>query len=357
MELLDVIKFEGDDQTLVWKHPHEDFNTKSVLIVHESQEAIFFKDGKALDLFGPGKYELETENIPLLRNLINIPTMGVSPFHCEVYFINKITSMNMEWGTNSRFQVLDPHFQVPLNVGASGSMEFVIDDSRKFLIKVVGTQQNVTSGKVMKYFREKTVTKVKSYLATIMTELSYVNVTQHLDEISEALNSKLNEEYKEYGIKLINFYVSTIIVPEEDTLKIKEVLNKKMEYGTFNINWADDQIVQISKKYAENPGSQDNVGGMMAQVPIAMAFGQMLKNNIMGDINNPLTEQSNIFKQKKEENKNGFYCPDCGTNLVKEAKFCYNCGKSFSNELSCPQCGQKISEEYKFCMYCGCKLE
>ena len=232
MQLLDVIKFEGDDNLLIWKHPNEDFNTKSVLIVHESQEAIFFKDGKALDLFGPGKYELKTENIPLLRNIINIPTMGVSPFHCEVYFINKITALNMEWGTNSHFQVLDPHFGVPLNVGASGSLEFIIEDSRKFLIKVVGTQQNVTSAKIMRYLREKTVTKVKSYLATIMAEVSYVNVTQHLDEISEALNSKLNEEYMEYGIKLINFYVSTIIVPESDTLKIKEVLNKKMEYGT-----------------------------------------------------------------------------------------------------------------------------
>ena len=72
-------------------------------------------------------------------------------------------------------------------------MEFIIEDARKFLIKIVGTQQNVTAAKIMRYFREKTVTKVKSYLATIMTEVSYVNITQHLDEISEALTLKLNE--------------------------------------------------------------------------------------------------------------------------------------------------------------------
>ncbi|MDR0901104.1 MAG: SPFH domain-containing protein, partial [Methanobrevibacter sp.] len=68
MDLLKVIKFEGDDSTLVWKHPEEDFNTKSQLIVHESQEAILYRNGQVLDLFGPGKYELKTENIPLLRN-------------------------------------------------------------------------------------------------------------------------------------------------------------------------------------------------------------------------------------------------------------------------------------------------
>ena len=81
-----VIKYEGDNSTFIWKHPCEDFNTSSQLIVHESQEAIFFLNGQALDLFGPGRHTLETENIPILRHLINIPTGGESAFHCEIYF-------------------------------------------------------------------------------------------------------------------------------------------------------------------------------------------------------------------------------------------------------------------------------
>lgn len=84
-----VIKYEGDNSTFVWKHPCEDFNTSTQLIVHESQEAVFFLNGQALDLFGPGRHTLETQNIPLLRHLINIPTDGETAFHCEVYFINK----------------------------------------------------------------------------------------------------------------------------------------------------------------------------------------------------------------------------------------------------------------------------
>ena len=84
-KIADIIKYEGDNSTFVWKHPCEDFNTTTQLIVHESQEAILFLNGQALDLFGPGRHTLETQNIPLLRRVINIPTGGESAFHCEIY--------------------------------------------------------------------------------------------------------------------------------------------------------------------------------------------------------------------------------------------------------------------------------
>ena len=224
MQLLDVIKFEGDDNLVVWKHPNEDFNTKSVLIVHESQEAIFFKDGKALDLFGPGKYELETENIPLLRAIINIPTMGVSPFHCEVYFINKATSMNMEWGTNSRFQVLDPHFGVPLNVGASGSMEFIIEDARKFGCIIRGNDIVLPAGLKVKitinHGNDPTLFYVErngaEFPFTYMDDNDEIDVTftefgQKLYAYANGIYTTINAAYDQlrfieqvFGVKIIN---------------------------------------------------------------------------------------------------------------------------------------------------------
>lgn len=360
MQLLKVIKFEGDDTTLVWKSPYEDFNNNSQLIVHESQEAIFYKNGKALDLFGPGKYELKTENIPLLRAITNIPTEGVSPFHAEVYFINKATSLNIEWGTSSKFQVLDPTFNIPLNVGASGSMEFIINDSRKFLIKVVGTQKDVSTDKLVKYFREKISTKVKSYLAKIMSEVSYLTINQYLDEISEALKNKLNNDFEVYGVNLINFYLSTIAIPSEDTDKVKEVLNKKMEYGTLDFNWADEQIADISKKYAENPGSQDSVGGVMAQMPIALAFGEMLKDNIAGNMKNPFSEKSQAFnKNQTNENIEKIFCSKCGNQLEPGDLFCSKCGTKLENEtnIKCPNCNSTIKPNSKFCPKCGTQLK
>ena len=88
-----VIKYEGDNSTFIWKHPCENFNSLTQLIVYESQEALFFLNGQALDLFGPGRYTLETQNIPLLRRVVNIPTGGQSAFHCEVYFIKQIAAL------------------------------------------------------------------------------------------------------------------------------------------------------------------------------------------------------------------------------------------------------------------------
>ena len=108
-KIVDVIKDDETTNSLIWKHPVEDFNTGTQLIVHESQEVVFFMNGQALDLFGPGRYTLETQNIPLLSKFFNKSTGGETPYHCEIYFINKAEQMSMKWGTNSQVQYMEPH--------------------------------------------------------------------------------------------------------------------------------------------------------------------------------------------------------------------------------------------------------
>ena len=119
-QIADVIKYEGDNSTFIWKHPCEDFNNLTQLIVHESQEAIFFMNGQALDLFGPGRYTLETQNIPQIGKFLNRATGDKTPFHCEVYFINKTEQMSIKWGTDSKVQYVDPTYGFPISIGASG---------------------------------------------------------------------------------------------------------------------------------------------------------------------------------------------------------------------------------------------
>lgn len=387
MEIAQIIKYEGDEKTLVWKSPIEDFNTGTQLIVHESQEAVFFRDGQALDTFGPGRYTLETSNIPLLKKLVNIPTDGKTPFHCEVYYINKVLALNVKWGTTSKFEVLDPKFFVQLNVGASGAMEIRIKDTRKFLIKIVGTQREVTTDKIVEYFKEKIVVKVKTHLSRIMSEVSYVVINQHLEDISEALKAKLAEEMEEYGIEVANFYLSTIFISEDEKKKVQDVLNKKMEQGMLGYNWMDEQIADIAKKYVSNPGSSasNNVTGMMAQMPVAMAFGQMLSGTAQPfmeqSINNFGSGQANQGNlgniglsdpTKPTQNPTGFmnnpsqnraqekasFCTECGTQLAPGAKFCSNCGAAVKvDKNACKNCGEKLEEGQKFCPNCGTKRE
>ena len=121
-QIAEIIKYEGDNSTFVWKHPKEDFNSLTQLIVHESQEALFMMNGQALDLFGPGRHTLETQNTPKLGKLLNRITGGKSPFHCEVYFINKSEQMAIKWGTDSHVQFMEPTYGFPISIGASGEM-------------------------------------------------------------------------------------------------------------------------------------------------------------------------------------------------------------------------------------------
>lgn len=214
----DVIKYEGDNSTFIWKHPCEDFNTASQLIVHESQEAVLFLNGQALDLFGPGQHTLETENIPILRHLINIPTGGVSAFHCEVYFINKTEQMAIRWGTDSKVQYVEPTYKFPLSIGASGEMSLCVDDSRKLLVKLVGTERILNRQQLTTYFRSILMAKVKTYIAQTMraNAINIFEIDESLETFSADIQQRLIPDFLDYGVQLKRFYVTTVVKPDGD---------------------------------------------------------------------------------------------------------------------------------------------
>ena len=168
MAVAEIIKYEGDNSTFIWKHPSEDFNSLTQLIVHESQEAIFFMNGMALDLFGPGRYTLETQNIPMIGKALNRTTGDRTPFHCEVYFINKTEQMAVKWGTDSKVTYIEPSYGFPISIGASGEMSLRAEDSRKLLLKLVGTEDFLEQQKLVSFFRAFLMTRVKTYIAQYM---------------------------------------------------------------------------------------------------------------------------------------------------------------------------------------------
>ena len=144
MAIAKIIKYEGDNNTFIWKHPAEDFNCMTQLIVHESQEAIFFMNGMAMDTFGPGKYNLDTESLPILGKFIDVLTYGESSFHAEVYFINQTVQMALKWGTMERVRFIEPYTGIPLDIGASGEMNLRVKDSKALLVKLVGTMRGIS---------------------------------------------------------------------------------------------------------------------------------------------------------------------------------------------------------------------
>lgn len=222
--LASIIKYEGDNETLVWKHPIEDFNFGSQLIVHESQEAIFFRDGQALDLFGAGRYTLQTQQLPLLEKIYKLPTDTEGTFHSEVYFVNLTTQMGVKWGTDSKVRLFDPASGLHIEIGASGEFNIRVTDSRKLLLKVVGTtgglgqEQLLGIGNGKGFFRSMVMTQVKSYLAQTIKEnaINILEIDEHLMALSGALRERINAALDEYGLTMPEFYVSRIVTPDDD---------------------------------------------------------------------------------------------------------------------------------------------
>ena len=225
-QIAEIIKYEGDNSTFIWKHPCEDFNSLTQLIVHESQEAIFFMNGEALDIFGAGRHTLETQNIPKIGKLFNKTTGGETLFHCEVYFINKTVQMSIKWGTDSKVRFLDPNFGIPLEIGACGELNLAVSDSRKLLLKLVGTMRGIAWGEngvgftksIQNAFRPLISTAVKTHLsATIKSNnINILEIDENLELLSEVLRKSIVLGFEEYGLTIPQFYVTNVALPDTD---------------------------------------------------------------------------------------------------------------------------------------------
>ena len=392
MAIIDVIKYEGDNSTFIWKHPSEDFSTKSQLIVHESQEAIFFKDGKALDIFSAGKYTLDTKNIPILSKLVNIPFGGESPFHCEVYFINKTEQMAIRWGTDSRVQYIEPTYKFPLSIGASGEMSLSVADAKKLLINLVGTEAVLDRQKLVSYFRAVLMTKVKTYMAQTMRQnaISIFEIDERLEEFSYDLKEKLAPDFLEYGINLTRFFVTTVVKPEGDSQYEKfkdlyfrqyaDIAEAKLKQQTAIIDAQTeaqkvviDSQAQATKRAQEGYTYQQERGFDVAQdaarneasgqfANMGIGFGMMagvgggIANMVGGAVNTAFDGVNTQPVGAGASNALSAFCENCGAKLTPGAAFCDECGTKVAvDENKCSNCGYEFERPGKFCPKCGTK--
>ena len=175
-------------------------------------------NGQALDLFGPGRYTLETENIPKIGKVLNRTTGDKTPFHCEVYFINKAEQMAIKWGTDSKVQYVDPTYGFPISIGASGEMSLRAEDSRKLLVKLVGTENYLGQQQLIGFFRAFLMTRVKTYIAQVVkaNAINIFEIDENLTAFSENIHKLLIPDFADYGIALERFFVTNIVKPDGD---------------------------------------------------------------------------------------------------------------------------------------------
>ncbi len=386
MAITEVIKYEGDNSTFVWKHPAEDFNTHSQLIVHETQEAVFFLNGQPLDLFGSGRYTLETQNLPLLRRVVNLPTGGESAFHCEVYFVNKTEQMAIRWGTDSKVQYVEPAYGFPLSIGASGEMSLRAADSVKLLTKLVGTERELNRETLVSYFRAFLMTKVKTYIAQTMKELqvNIFEIDEHLLTFSAALQEKLAPDFADYGVALERFFVTTIVKPDGEPQyeKFKELhfrryadiaeakLRQQVEVidqetarqrtviaaqgiaqkrSIEGYTYQQERSFDVAEKAAANEGS-----GNFTSAGIGLGMMAGVGGAVGGVVGNAFDEALGAAIPAPGPAR---FCDNCGTPLSPGAAFCDNCGAAVSAQPRCRRCGFVFERPGKFCPKCGARRE
>lgn len=361
MKIFDIIKYEGTNDVFVWKFPGEDFNTLSQLIVHESQEAVFFKDGQALDLFGPGRYTLHSQNIPLIRRIVNIPFNGESPFHCEVYFINKVVSMDVLWGTSSPIPIQDALYKIILPIRANGQFGIRVTDSRKLLVNLVGTISQFDQNTLKKYFKGILLTNIKDYIAAqfVRKQVSFLEVHAHLKEISDGIQGQLAQEFAKYGIELVNFNVNEITPPDDDPsyIQLKNALAKRAEMAVMGYDYQQERTFNILDRAAANEGTASSIMG----AGMGLGMGVNLGSAVGGAMGGMMTNiQPNLQPPVQKQEEMTVKCPNCGKAAPNGAKFCLECGSKIEppkqeHTRTCPKCGATVPKA-KFCLECGFKF-
>lgn len=350
IELIEVVKYDGSPDVFAWKHPNTKLGTWTQLIVNETQEAVLYKGGQSLDLFGPGRHTLETANIPILSKIVNIPFGGKSPFSAEVWYINKINALDIKWGTPTPIQLQDPKYNVFVPLRAFGQFGMKIADSKAFLNKLVGTLPSFGSQDILKYFRGLYLTKVKDDLSSylIKKKTSILEINAYINEISESLKESIAPHFAQFGIELVNFYVNDISVPEEDkaVTKLKEALAKKAEMDIVGYNYTQERSFDTLEGAATNT-STGSAPLMGAGMGLGMGLGV---GNTMGGAFGNIGKVVDTSAQRE--------CPHCHKQIGVEFKFCPSCGKetNLANSKPCLKCGTPNAIGTKFCGSCGALL-
>jgi membrane protease subunit (stomatin/prohibitin family) len=356
--LIDRIKYDGPQDGspwLVYKYPSEKFVLGSQLIVNQGQEALFFKGGEALDLFGPGTHTLQTGNLPLLNKLVNLPFGGDTPFTAEVYYLNKTSKLNMNWGTPNAFPVEDPKYGILLSIRAHGTYGMRINDTRMFISELIGAVPNgstVTYQFAASYFSGLLVSKIKNVISAYMIrkKISFLEVTGYLDEISKDCEVAVKDEFERFGAEVVNFYVETITPPKDEYEKLRKYKEELSLGGDF---YTQRRSLDIMQDLAQN-----NATGGLANAGVGLGMGFGLAGQAGGMFQN-VGGAMNITPNGTSSQKNagsGNICPHCGAVNPQGQKFCGSCGKQMVVGVTCPSCGKINPVGQAFCGDCGTKL-
>ncbi len=288
MALIDVVEWKNAKDEVIYRFPEGAVSLGGQLVVRENQEAILFKEGQALDVFGPGRHTLKTGNIPLLEKVVNLPFGGDTPFPAEVYFVNKTEIPNLKWGTKQPIQLLDPIYSIPVPIRAFGSYSMRILETKSFVVMAIGTWQAFDTNSIGSALRDQILLpQLQDLIAEFMIKqnITILKLAAYYDEIGAAGKAKMSEEFTSFGVELVRFAVESVNIPEEDesVQRLKKALADKAE-----INIMGDQDYKMKRTFdtMETAAGSDGMAGGAMGAGMGFSMGNQMggmMNQAMGN--------------------------------------------------------------------------
>ncbi len=352
MEVIQHVDPTG--QTMVARLPKQGtaaIQLGSQLVVEESQQAVFLRDGKALDTFGPGRHTLATQNLPLLTRLLGLPFEGKSPFQAAVIFVSTKTFLDLKWGTKEPVVYRDSELAM-VRLRAFGKFAVRIANAQQFVNGVVGTMGVYTTDGVEAYFKDVIVARLTDVLGENLQ--SIFDLPKVYDELSMALKSRVYDDFGKYGIELADLYLGAITPPQEVQKLIDERAGMAA-VGDMNA-YLKFKAARAMGDAAQQSGGETG-GGVGAGLGVGMGAGmgmmlpQMMKEAMQTE-GGGQAPQSAGSGQAGAPSGEGEQTTDAAAGAVAAEE----AGKeSAAPSAFCHQCGQKLPEGARFCPACGTK--